>query len=334
MYLTGTQKEVTSFLQIFTLNTLKPISSLLIQLNEEGLFKHPRLLHDGLLENLTIEFKDRKDTGDEGVSWDLSFILRNFAQARSLVLRGFAGLVTGDTAVSQSLRMLELDMIGTFDYSMLPQLKSLERLILSDVQGWRDSLPDQILLPDLQELEVSEVLFPWHVIQAPRLHKLVANIEHSYEERASFVCRHTSIVHLEIFINHEGFKQIAATLNSLEYLDLGGYMDGLFDWEKLGLKCPPFPRLTVLKIVIPDDEQIASKQFEKLVRGRCPTISSAARAYKGLAQLKTLEIMDYDEQIRSSEWVTSIFLGQSLQSIFSSGDYDDKPLITVRYQWG
>jgi hypothetical protein len=68
-------------------------------------------------------------------------------------------------------------------------------------------------------------------------------------------------VHLEICINSEGFKQIAMALNGLECLGLSGYMDGVFYWKKLGLKCPPFPRLIDLTITIPDDEQITSKEL-------------------------------------------------------------------------
>lgn len=336
LHLAGKEKQVTSFFQTFKLDTIKPVSSLLIQLDkigEVGLLNHPKLQYERLLEKLTIESKGRRGPGSEEVSWDFSFLLRNFAQARSLVLHGFTGVVTGDAVVSQSLRTLELGTIEIFNYATLPRLKNLEKLILSEVRGWEESLPDKIVLPYLQELEIYDTYFPWHVIQAPQLHKLVADIDDLEEERTTFICRHASIVYLETCLDSEGFKQIAATLNGLEYLDLRGYMDGLFDWEKLGLKFPPFPKLTDLKISVPGDEEITSKEFEKLVKGRCPTILSAARAYKGLAQLKTLEIVDYDEQIRSNEWV-SIFLGQSSRSIFSAGDYDGEPLATVRYQWG
>jgi hypothetical protein len=181
---------------------------------------------------------------------------------------------------------------------LLIQLKNLERLVLSNLQFWKEDLPNEIALPNLRELEKHEAAFPWHVIEAPQLYKLVNEYSEDEEDCIPFICRHTSILHLEMTMCEEQFTQIALALTGLETLSIKGCMKALFEWEKVGLKSPPFPNLTTLKVEVPEGEELGLKDFENLVKGRCPRIRSTARAYKRLAQLEKLEIFDYDEQIQ------------------------------------
>jgi hypothetical protein len=218
--------------------------------------------------------------------------------------------------------------VESFDYAILLQLKNLERLVLSNVQSWGEDLPDEIVLPNLRELKKNSA-FPWHVIQAPQLRKLVNEYSEDEEDYMAFICRHTSILHLEMWIYEEEFTQIALALTGLETLSIRGCMKPLFEWEKMDLKSPPFPKLTTLRIEVPEEEELGLKDFENLVKGRCPGIRSAARAYKGLAQLVTLEIFDYDEYIQRAAWAKGGALEGYSQYLSPVGaDYEGMTTVT------
>ncbi|KAG8804448.1 hypothetical protein FRC17_005961, partial [Serendipita sp. 399] len=186
---------------------------------------------------------------------------------------------------------------------------NLERLWIQSTtisdSGGISSIP----MPRLQWLCIHKAAnFPWLELQCTSLEVLTGD-EWVSPPMIDFLKRHPQLRDIDLRVHDHLFASFAHAIPHVESLDLGGYIEGLVEWQDTtDLVEPPFPNLKRL-VLDRTDEGVEQDLFESIVRTYCLSPSqSNMQTNPRKRRLECLAIFGTTESLKEAKWSDSSLL--------------------------
>ncbi|KAG8796835.1 hypothetical protein FRC16_009469 [Serendipita sp. 398] len=292
-------------------------------------------LHNTSIDRLRINSCKCITSYGTNTPWEVDQLLESFPRVRKLDLSHQIHFSLGPRNVF--LHTTYLDIKDCFGVSIFPGLASFVNLETLSIKCttiiWSVTPTTIIRLPALQLLCIQEVTgFPWKKLECPSLQG-ITGYESVSDSVIQFLELHPHARKIDLKVDKQFFASFARAIPHVEELDLGGYIEGLVEWQMTtDLIEPPFPNLRRLVIGY-KEPRIWLNLFESIVKTYClPSTSTPPGQSQSPLHLigesnshrRTVErlcVYGPTELFKSGEWSQSPLLAGCIRSSFRQGSW-------------
>ncbi|KAG8750909.1 hypothetical protein FRC14_008303 [Serendipita sp. 396] len=257
--------------------------------------------------------------------WEVDQLLETFPYVQYLRLSRQSNF--SFRPVNLFLNTTYLSIRNCVDVSIFPGLRgfvNLERLQIKYTTMPEGSVPPTttIQLPALKWLCIYQVpWFPWTKLDCPSLEVLTGE-ESVTDAMIDFLERHPHLRDIDVQVDKQLFASFARTIPHVETLDLGGYIEGLVEWQTTtDLVDPPFPNLKRL-ILDRTETEIGLDLFESIIKTYClpsqshsqPQLHLTGESNPRKRTVECLGVFGTLESFETAEWAQSTLLADCVRS--------------------
>ncbi|KAG8803461.1 hypothetical protein FRC18_007298, partial [Serendipita sp. 400] len=253
---------------ISTLERITHLEFVLLRSSTAAGIAHPAIaLPDTRIDRLWVDSHEYPGRSTTHAPWEVDQLLETFPHVRYIkLLRQSCFSFRPGNAFLHTTFLHITNCVNVSICAGLSSFVNLERLWIqaTTISEGSASSTTTIRMPSLKWLCIYRATnFPWTKLDCPSLQVLTGE-ESVSDAIIRFLRQHPHVRDIDVQVDKQMFATFARTVPHVETLDLGGYIEGLVEWQTTtDLVEPPFPNVRRL-ILDRTEEEIGLDLFESI----------------------------------------------------------------------